>query len=149
MITSLVVTLITAAIGGGGVWLLALFVPSAALLLRAALDFLRSPLGLVIAVIAGGLFLFTSGWIGGDIHGTTATRAAWRADNAAKKAEAEREIATNKLRAAADADKRIAALDDYAKSLKARIETYERENPGRDGMRLSDDDVKRMRHGLK
>jgi uncharacterized membrane protein len=149
MLSGLFWTLAVPAIAGGGLWIAALFVPSIAILLKAALDFLRSPLGLIVAVIAAGLFLFSSGWIAGDIRGSNTTRAEWNADNAAKLAAARREIAENKLRAAADADKRLADLDAYAKTLEQKVATYERENPSRDGMLLTADDIRRMLNGFR
>lgn len=130
---------------GLGLYVLAMFVPSVAAVLRAALDFVRSPIGTACAIIVGGFLLASSMWVAGDIHGTNVTRAAWRADNARKKAAAEREIAENRIKAAADADLRIAGLDAYAKTLEKKVADYENQNPARHGMRLTDDDVRRLR----
>jgi len=149
MLTTLLTTLISAALGGAGLWIVALFFPSVALLLKSALDFLRSPLGLIVAVVLAGLVLFCSGYVGGDMHGTNTTRAAWRADNIAKKAAADRLIAENKTRAAADADARISAINAFAKTLDEKVKRYESETADRAGMRLNADDVRGMRNGFR
>jgi hypothetical protein len=144
MLTSLIWTLGGLVLSGGGIWLAAAFVPSFALLLKSAIDFVRSPIGTVIAAVAGGFLLFSAAWVSGDLHGTAQTRAEWRADNVAKKAAADRVIAENKLRATADADKRIASIEAFANTLAEKVKKYESETPVRDGMRLTGDDIRRL-----
>src|SRR5882757_4703223 len=104
MMQSLFWTIGGLVIAGGGLWIAALFVPTIAVLLKAVLDFLRSPLGAILGIGALGVLLFSSGWIAGDIDGSGKTRAAWAADVAAKaKAAAEREVALRlEMKAAAD-----------------------------------------------
>ena len=67
---------------GGAAWIAALFVPSVAVTLKAAVDFVRSPVGTVAAAIVGGLVLYGAGYVSGDMDGTNRTRVAWRAANA-------------------------------------------------------------------
>lgn len=145
MLTSLFWTLAGMIVTGGGVYVAAMFVPSVALVAKGVLDFARSPLGMIAAVIVAGFLLFSSGYVSGDIHGTNETRAAWRADNAARAAEAKRLLAENKLNAAADANARIAEIDGYAANLKRKVDDYEAQNAGRAMCRLTADDVRRLR----
>jgi hypothetical protein len=154
MLSALFWTLGSAGMAFGGIWIAALFLPSVAVLLKAALDFARSPLGMIIAVVAAGFFLFSSAWIAGDIHGTSGTRAAWHASDALKDAAALRLIEQNKaaaaalveqnrIAAAADADKRIAAIDTIAKTLAEKVARYESEiKPGAGRRVLTGADIK-------
>src|SRR5579872_1590247 len=117
MLATLLWSLGGLATAGGGLWVAALFVPTVAGLLKATLDFLRSPVGTLVVVGALGLFLFTSGWVGGDIHGTSTTRAAWRvADDAKARAEASRVLAL-RLTMQSTASAALAADDAFTKSI--------------------------------
>jgi hypothetical protein len=84
MLGSFFITLAGLVGAGGGAGVLALFVPSVASALRAALDFLRSPLGTLLGGLALSAILYVAGYVGGDVHGTRETRAEWAADVAAK-----------------------------------------------------------------
>jgi hypothetical protein len=122
---------------GVGAWIAAMFVPSFALLLKSALDFLRSPLGTLLGVGALCAFLFVSGWIGGDVHGTTATRAAWRAENTAReRAQAAREL-TLHLNMRREADAAITADDQFGKSIDGKVQKNESENSDRSACRAA------------
>jgi hypothetical protein len=145
MLTSLFLTIGGFVLAGGGVWIAALFVPSAALLLKAALDFLKSPLGLVVAITVAGFVLFSSAWVSGDIHGVRATHAAWRKSDALKEAAAKRLIEQNREAAAADAEQRIAELAATAQSLAEKVARYESENKASHVCRLTGDDIRRLR----
>lgn len=110
--------------GLGGLWVAALFIPTVAITLKAVLDFLRSPIGQIVALIALLLFVFVSAWIGGDIHGTRETKAAWTADRLARaKAESDR---TEQLKVTmkAEAEARLAADQVFSLSIDAKVKTY-------------------------
>lgn len=144
MLISLFVTIAGLVGSGLGLWVAALFVPTLAMLLRAALDFLRSPLGMLLGAMALGLFLFSSGWIGGDVHGSAATRAAWRADVAARaRAAAERELALRTdMKAIAD---RVLTYDDKSsKQLDDEVSSYVAKTPDVACRRATDADVRRL-----
>lgn len=135
MLATLLWSLGGLATAGGGLWIAALFVPTVAALLKSTLDFLRSPVGTLVAVGALGLFLFVSGWVGGDIHGTTATRTAWRAaDDAKARAEAARELAL-KLKMQAAADTALGADDAFIKSIDQQVQKNETEQSDRPACR--------------
>ncbi|WIG52466.1 MAG: hypothetical protein OJF48_003385 [Afipia sp.] len=146
MLTSLFWTVAGLIGAGGGFWIAALFVPSIAVAFRATVDFLRSPLGAALAIIALGFVLFASGYVSGDIHGTDATRAEWKAANA-KAAEAK---AANEARIksimVAEADRSIVSLDLFFQSLDAKVKNYADHKPG-DALscrRATRDDIRRL-----
>jgi hypothetical protein len=124
----------------------AMFVPSVAALLKSALDFLRSPLGTILGVGALGVFLYVSGWIGGDIHGTRETRAEWRADTAAKeKAQAARELAL-RLEMKREAEAALATDAAFGKSIDEKVQKNEAENVDRSACRAATGaDIERLR----
>lgn len=129
---------------GGGLWVAALFVPPLAALVKSTLDFLRSPIGTLAGVGGLCLFLFLSGWIGGDVHGSRATRAAWAADVAAKsKAAAEREIALRlEMKKLADG---VLTIDGaFSTHIDDEVKTYVPQNPIADCRRATGDDVRRL-----
>lgn len=144
MLASLFWTLAGLVGAGGGLCVAALFVPTVATLLKAALDFLRSPLGTVLGAIALALFLYVAGWIGGDIHGAAEVRADWRADIAARvKAEALREAALRaEMTRTADAG---AAVDvSFSNSIDQKVKAYVAKTPLRPECRATRDDVRRL-----
>lgn len=145
MLISLFWTLAGLVTAGGGLWVAALFLPQLALLLKAALDFLRSPLGTILGVIALGVFLFASGWVSGDIHGTSATKAAWRAADAARAKADELRDAALKAKMKREADAAIATDDTFTKSLDQQVQKNESENSDRPACRrATGDDIKRL-----
>jgi hypothetical protein len=144
MLTSLFVTLAGLVGAGGGLWVSALFVPQIAALLKAALDFLKSPLGTVSGLLALVAVLYVAGWIGGDVHGANATRAAWRADVAAKeKRAAERELALRvEMKELAD---RVLTYDDKStKQIDDEVASYVAKTPVSPECRATDADVRRL-----
>lgn len=144
MMQSLFWTIAGLVMAGGGLWIAALFVPTIAVLLKAALDFLRSPLGAILGVGALGFLLFSSGWIAGDIDGSGTTRAEWAADVAAKaKAAAEREVAL-RLEMSAAADAATATDQTFTKSIDEKVDSYVAKNPVRPECRATRDDIGRL-----
>lgn len=144
MIASLLLTLGVPAVLGGGWVAAALVWAPAASLLKSALDFLRSPLGTALGVIALALFLYVAGWIGGDIHGAREVRAAWKADTAARvAAEADREAALRaEMKRAADAG---ASVDlTYSRSIDQKVQTYVAQTPAIACRRATRDDIVRL-----
>lgn len=122
MLTSLFWTVAGLIGAGGGFWLAALFVPSVAVAFKATVDFIRSPLGGALAVAGLGFLLFAAGWIGGDMHGSTEVRAEWRAANiAAAEAKAANE-ARIKTIMVAEADRSLASLDLFFRSIDSKVE---------------------------
>lgn len=130
--------------GGGLIYVAAMFVPSVAVLLKATLDFARSTIGALIILATAAFLLAAWMWVAGDLHGANTTRAAWRADNAAKAVEARRIIAENKLAAQIDADRRIGENDAAAATLAEKVRRYETEIADRPACRLAADDVARL-----
>jgi hypothetical protein len=144
MLTSLFVTLAGLAGAGGGLWVAAMFVPTVAALLKAALDFLKSPLGTVLGLIGLVAVLYVAGWVGGDLHGASATQAAWRADVAAKeKRAAERELALRtEMKALAD---RVLTFDGASsKQIDDKVASYVAKTPFSPECRATDADVRRL-----
>jgi hypothetical protein len=128
----------------GGLWIAALFLPAVATLLAAALNFAKSPIGMVLAIAALAFFAFSSGWVGGDIHGTSATKAEWKADTDARvKAEALREA---KLLSDMKATAGSGWADDlvFSKSIDGKVQTYVAETPIAACRRATSDDVRRL-----
>lgn len=129
---------------GGGLAVAALYVPTVASLMKAALDFLRSPLGTALGIIALALFLYGSGWIGGDIHGAREVHAAWKADVLARAAaEADRESA---LRAEMQRTAAAGVSVDltYSRSIDQKVQDYVAKTPAVACRRATRDDVVRL-----
>jgi hypothetical protein len=144
--------LLTALFSGGGLvlaglgaWIASMFVPSFALLLKSALDFLKSPIGNVVAIGALMLFVFSSAWVGGDLHGTSETKAAWKADITKQAIEAAaREDALRKQMKAL-ADGAIDADGGFGKQIDNEVSSYAKNSVKRPQCRASSDDVRRLR----
>ncbi|WP_316168976.1 MULTISPECIES: hypothetical protein [unclassified Bradyrhizobium] len=132
------------AIACGGWWMLALFVPSAAIALKAVLDFLRAPIGQILAGIVA--LVLWSGFIyaEGDVHGANATHAAWRAADAAAIAAAHKRDALIKAAVASATDHAIADIAASDKSLDQKVEQYGKANSGRPECRATADDIRRL-----
>ena len=146
MLQSMLWTLAGLVTAGGGIVATALFVPSFALFLKAALDFLRSPIGIIVGGIAGAFLIYAAGWIGGDLHGTNTTRAAWRkAQVAAAEAKARSEAAIGR-EMKADVDAQLEALDRYNKTNDAGVQKHASDNPKTcPCRRATADDIRRLR----
>lgn len=129
-------------LGLGGVWIAALFIPSVAVTLKAVLDFARSPIGQILALIALVLFVFVSAWIGGDIHGTNVTKAEWKADRLARaKAEADRTAQLNAtMRSTVEA--KLAADQVFSLSIDEKVKTYVPHFPANAACRATRDDIR-------
>jgi hypothetical protein len=144
MIASLLLSLGLPVALGGGWWVAALFFAPAASTLKSTLDFLRSPLGTALGVIALALFLYGAGWIGGDIHGAREVRADWKADTAARvAAEAAREAA---LRAEMQRVASAGASVDltYSRSIDQKVHDYVAQTPAVACRRATRDDIVRL-----
>lgn len=145
MLTSLFFTLAGLIGSLGGVWVLALFVPTVAAVVKSTLDFARSPIGIALAGVALVLFLFSSGYISGDLHGTAKTKAAWRADvDATARAAIARESALREeMKKMADAA--TATDDSFGKSLDQQVQKNAAENPDPLACRRATrDDIRRL-----
>ncbi len=129
---------------GGAAWIAALFVPSVAITLKTAVDFVRSPVGTVAAAIVGGLVLYGAGYVSGDMEGTDKTRAAWRAANVEADLAAKRRDALIKAKVAADADAASARLESDDKITDQGVSENEKPNPGRPECRATGDDIRRL-----
>ncbi len=146
MLTSLFWTVAGIIGAGGGFWIAALFVPTIAVAFKATVDFLRSPLGAALAIVALGFLLFAAGYVAGDINGTDATRAKWRAANVAAanvKADNEARIKATMM---AEADRSIGSLDLFFQSIDAKVKNYADQKPS-DALacrRATRDDIKRL-----
>lgn len=124
MLKSLFWTLAGFVAAGGGLWIAALFVPSIALVVKATLDFARSPFGMIVAALVAGFVLFTSGWVGGDLHGSGQVKADWKAANIqAARAAREREATVDRT-AKAEADLTLNAINSYAGTLEQKVADY-------------------------
>lgn len=145
MLTSLFLSLGGLGLLGGGWGLAALFFAPAATLLKSTFDFLRSPLGTALGVLALALFLHVAGWIAGDVHGTNATRAEWRADNAAKaKAAADRSLALAlEMKGIVDAARGYD--DQFGKIIDRKVQDYVANIPAVSCRRATRDDIERLR----
>jgi hypothetical protein len=144
MIASLLLSLGIPALLCGGWFAAAMFFAPAAAVLKSTLDFLRSPLGTAIGVIALALFLYVAGWIGGDVHGSNATRAAWRADISARElAEADREgaLRAEMKRAGAAA---VSVDLSYSRNIDQKVQDYVAKTPAVACRRATRDDVVRL-----
>lgn len=144
MIASMLWTLAGLVGAGGGLWVAALFLPTVAALLKAALDFLKSPLGTALGLLGLVAVLYVAGWVAGDIHGTRATKAAWRADVAAKvKASAAREAALQvEMKRLAD---QVLGFDGKStKQLDDEVSSYVAKTPDVACRRATDADVRRL-----
>lgn len=144
MLTSLFWTLAALAAGGGGLWIASLFVPTLALALASLFKFLASPFGLICAVVGGGLVLFSSGWIAGDIHGTASVRAAWLASDAKIKRQVEARDATVEQSAKIEVDTTIATIDASTTALSAKVKDYESSRHDRPAYPATGNDVRRL-----
>lgn len=144
MLTSLLLTLGGLVTAGGGLWAVALFVPTVATLLGKALDFLKSPLGVGLGIAALVVILYGAGYVAGDLHGSGEVRAAWRADTAARAAaEAKREadLKTEMARFAGNAS----ALDlTFSKSIDQKVHAYVAQTPALDCRRATRRDIERL-----
>lgn len=129
---------------GGGLWIAALFVPAVAKLLASALDFARSPIGMMLALGALVLFAFVSGYVGGDIHGTSETKAEWRADLAARKKAADDREAALRAEMKSTADQVLALDGPFNKHIDDEVKSYVQKGPKRPECRATDDDVRRL-----
>lgn len=124
MLTTMIVTAIGIFGAGAGAWIAALFVPPFALFLKSLLDFARSPFGMVLGFALSHFVAFSSGYVGGDIHGAHEVRAEWQADKLASTARARaRETAVAKA-AQAEADLTINALAAHAETLQEKVNAY-------------------------
>lgn len=145
MLTSLIVTAAGVVGSGAGIYVAAMFIPTFAALLKSTLDFLRSPVGMIAGAMVGAFLIYSAGWVGGDIHGTNKTRAAWRAARVqAEKAWVLREAGFRREMQAAVAR----VLDGIRKDDNAtdkREKDYEASTgkPGRSGYPTADD-IKRL-----
>ena len=126
MLKSLLWTMAGLVTAGGGLWVAALFIPSVAAVASSTLRFLSSPFGMVCGAIAAALVIYGAGWIGGDIHGTGKTRAAWIAANHIADRKAAARDAAIDSSARAGVDKEIAAEDRETAALKGRVSDYEK-----------------------
>jgi hypothetical protein len=145
MIASLFLSLGGLGLLGGGWFVAALFFAPAASLLKSTLDFLRSPLGTALGVIALALFLYVAGWIAGDVHGSNATRADWRADNAAKAKAAEaRSIALN-VEMSGIVGAALGHDDQFGKIIDQKVHDYVAKTPAVACRRATGDDIVRLR----
>lgn len=144
MLLSLFWTLAGLVAGGGGLGLAALYVPTVGALLKSALDFLRSPLGTAIGILAGVVILYGAGYIAGDIHGAGEVRGAWNADKIARAhAEADREAALRaEMRRAADAGMSVDLT--YSRSIDQKVQDYVAKTPAAVCRRATRDDVERL-----
>ena len=144
MLASMFWTLAGLATAGGGLWIAALFVPTVATLLKAAFDFLKSPLGTALGLLGLVAVLYVAGWIAVDVHGTSATKAAWRADVTAKaKAAADREAALQvEMKRLAD---QVLGFDGKStKQLDDEVANYVAKTPNVACRRATDADVRRL-----
>lgn len=144
MLLSLFWTLAGLVAGGGGLGLAALYVPTVGALLKSALDFLRSPLGTAIGILAGVVILYGAGYIAGDIHGAGEVRGAWKADTA-KRIAAE----TNRETWLAAEMKRFASAGvtvdlTYSRSIDQKVQDYVAKTPAAVCRRATRDDVERL-----
>lgn len=144
MLVSLLWWVVGAIGAGGGIWIAALFVPSVAMVLKAAVDFIRSPVGTVVAAIVAGVALYSAGFVTGDVRGTNATRAAWRQANAAADLAAKKRDALVKAKVAADASAALARLESDEKITDKKVSDNEVQNPGRPECRATDADIRRL-----
>lgn len=144
MLTSLFVTLAGLIGALGGVWILALFVPTVAAVLKSTLDFVRSPLGQLLAVLALGLLLFSSGWISGDVHGSGQVRAAWRADIAAREAAEARREAALREEMSRFAGNGVSLDLSFSHSIDQKVQTYVAKTPDVACRRATRDDIVRL-----
>jgi succinate dehydrogenase/fumarate reductase cytochrome b subunit len=144
MIASLFLSLGGLGLLGGGLFVASMFFAPAASLLKSTFDFLRSPLGQALGVIALGLFLHVAGWIAGDVHGSNATRAAWRADNLAKaEAAATREAALrSEMKRIAGAGVSVDLA--YSRSVDQKVQDYVAKTPAVACRRATGDDIVRL-----
>jgi hypothetical protein len=144
MIASLFLSLGGLGLLGGGWVVAALFFAPAASLLKSTLDFLRSPLGTALGVLALALFLHVAGWIAGDIHGAGEVRAAWKADTAARvAAEADREAALRaEMKRTADAG--VSVDLSYSRNIDQKVQDYVAKTPAVACRRATRDDVVRL-----
>lgn len=144
MLLSLLLTVGGLIGAGGGLWVAALFVPTVAGVLKSALDFLRSPFGTVLGVLALALFLYVSGWIGGDLHGAREVRAAWKADIAlrvAAETERETDLRAEMARIAGNS----ASFDlTFSHSIDQKVQTYVAQTPAVACRRATRDDIVRL-----
>ncbi|MGC2776497.1 MAG: hypothetical protein WA418_12790 [Bradyrhizobium sp.] len=130
--------------GGGGLWIAAFFLPSAATLLTSALDFVKSPVGTLLAMAGVVFFAFSTAWVGGDLHGTNATRAEWRADIARRaKAAADREAALS-LDMHSVATRFLRDDGAFGKHLDDEVTINVAKAPKRPECRATGDDIKRL-----
>jgi hypothetical protein len=129
---------------GLGVYVAALFVPTLAMLLKSTLDFLRSPVGMIAGAMVGAFLLYVVGWVGGDLHGSNQTRAAWRAaDIAAAKARLANETAI-RVEMKKVADQQVFDVYQFTKSLAAKVATHDSETVFNSARRATADDIRRL-----
>lgn len=126
MLKSLLWTLAGFVTAGGGLWVAALFIPSVAAVVSSTLRFLSSPFGMVCGAIVAALVIYGAGWVGGDIHGTGKTRAAWIAANVVADRKAAARDASIDVIARAGVDKEIAAEDRETAALNRKVSDYEK-----------------------
>ncbi|WP_316191597.1 MULTISPECIES: hypothetical protein [unclassified Bradyrhizobium] len=131
-------------LAGGGWWLAALFVPAAAITLKATLDFLSRPAGLIIAGIVAAVLWSGFIYAEGDRAGSVRTRAAWQAADLAAEVAAKKRDALINAAVAAATDKTVAELAADDKSLDQKVEQYGKASAGAPDCRASGDDVRRL-----
>jgi hypothetical protein len=108
---------------------------------KAVLEFLKTPLGMAVGIVAlCGLMAFA-----GDMHGRRSASAECKeSERAAELAAAQRDLAAHKA-AAAVAEKSAAELSTYSSDLEQRIIAYEAELKARPACRLDQRDADRLR----
>jgi len=129
---------------GGGLALVAMFSPAAALVIKAALDFLRSPLGMIAGALAIGFVLFASGYVSGDLHGAGQVRRAWRLSDALIASKMKERAAAAKATAAAETNLAITAIERHADINERKVSDYAKSHPGGDCRSATGDDVRRL-----
>jgi len=145
MIGSLLLSLGVPVALGGAWWVAALFYVPAASLLKSVLDFLRSPLGTAIGVLALALFLHVSGYIAGDIHGAAEVRASWRADNEAKAIAAAKRSLALAVEMKGIVDAASGYDDQFGKIIDQKVHDYVAKTPAVACRRATRDDIDRLR----
>ncbi|WP_316234953.1 MULTISPECIES: hypothetical protein [unclassified Bradyrhizobium] len=144
MLASLLWTLAGLLGAGGMLGVAAMFVPTVAVVLKSALDFLRSPLGEALGLLALVALLWAGGWIAGDMHGAGEVRAAWRADIAlrtAAEAKREADLREEMARVAGNG----AAFDlSFSNSIDQKVQTYVAKTPAVDCRRATRGDIERL-----
>lgn len=144
MLVSLLLTLGGIVGTGGGLAVAAMFVPTVAAILKSVLDFLRSPLGTVLGILAGVVILYGAGYIAGDMHGDGEVRAAWKADTALRVAAEQRREADLRDEMARVAGNAASFDLTFSHSIDQKVQTYVAKTPAVDCRRATRDDIERL-----